>query len=141
MGSMRAKLISIVLILVGPFLIWSGFQDGVKRAKIEKEGVTVEATVTGGEERRRRKGGRSYNLDLSVPNATKDHNVSVSKDLYDSVGVGSPLPIKQLPSDPDSFIIIGDDDDHVFMEIIGALLFLVGGGMFWWCFIRKPAAA
>jgi hypothetical protein len=136
---MRAKLIAIVLVLIGPFLVVTGFQDGVKRAKIEKEGVEAEAIVRGGEERRRRKGGRSYNLDLSVPNATKDHNVSVSKEIYDSVGIGSPLPIKQLPSDPDQFFIVGDDDDHVFMEIIGAVLFLVGGGMIWWCFIRKPA--
>jgi hypothetical protein len=109
------------------------------RSKIEKEGVTVEATVSGGEERRRRKGGRSYNLALSVPNATKDHTISVSKEIYQSVSLGSPLPIKQLPSDPDAFFVVGDDDDHVLMEIIGLLLFLVGGGMIWWCFIRKPA--
>lgn len=111
----------------------------MKRSKIEKEGVTVEATVSGGEERRRRKGGRTYNLELSVPNATKDHTISVSKEIYQSVSLGSPLPIKQLPSDPDAFFVVGDDDDHVLMEIIGLVLFLAGGGMIWWCFIRKPA--
>jgi hypothetical protein len=139
MRRMRAKLISIILFVAGPFLVVSGCKDGMKRSKIEKEGVTVEATVSGGEERRRRKGGRSYNLALSVPNATKDHTISVSKEIYQSVSLGSPLPIKQLPSDPDAFFVVGDDDDHVLMEIIGLLLFLVGGGMIWWCFIRKPA--
>jgi hypothetical protein len=135
---MRAKLISIILVLTGPFLVVGGFQDGMKRAKIEKEGVAAEATVTGGEERRRRKGGKSYNLDLAVPQATKEHNVSVSKEIYDSAGIGSRIPIKQLPSDPDAFFLVGDSDDHVMMEVIGVLLFLVGGGMVWWCFIRKP---
>ena len=135
---MRAKLISIALVLIGPFLVVGGFQDGVKRAKIEKEGVAAEATVTGGEERRKRKGGKTYNLDLAVPNATKSHNVSVSKAIYDSVAIGSRVPIKQLPSDPDAFFLVGDSDDHVMMEVIGVGMFLIGGFMVWWCFIRKP---
>lgn len=138
---MRAKIIAIVLLLAGPGIVVMGFIEGAKIAKIEKQGVEVDAIVTGGEETRRRKGGRSYKLDLSVPNATKDHRIDVPKALYDESAIGAPIKIKQMPSEPDSFIVVGDDDESWLMKLMGVVMFVIGGIMVWWNFIRKAPSA
>jgi hypothetical protein len=135
----RAKLIAIVLTIVGPCMLVSGFSSAKKHKQIEKDGVDTVAIITGGEDRRGRKGGHTYKLELNVPQASKSHSVSVSKSLYEKAAIGTPLPIRQIPSAPDTFAIIGESDGSFGMEIGGFLIFLVGGGMIWFTMIRKKA--
>lgn len=135
----RAKLIAIVLTLVGPGLLIAGFMEAKKHKLIQKEGVDTVAMITGGEDRRGRKGGHTYTLELDVPNATKPHKVNVSKSIYDNSAIGMPIPIRQIASSPDTFDIIGNRDESLFMEIGGVVMFLIGIGMIWFTMIRKTA--
>lgn len=135
----RAKLIAIILTIAGPGLLIGGLKEASKQKQIQKEGVETVAMITGGEDRRGRKGGHTYSLELDVPNATKPHKVNVSKDLYDNSAIGMPLPIRQIPSSPDTFAIVGESDDSLFMEIGGVAMFLIGVGMIWFTMIRKSA--
>lgn len=137
---MRIKIFAIALTVIGPMLIVMGFIEGAKVAKIEKEGVEATAMITGGQEKRGRKGGKTYSLDLSVPNATKDHTVNVPKEIYEESAIGAPIKIKQLPNEPDKFIVVGDDDESLVMELVGAAMLIIGGIMVWWMFIRKKPA-
>lgn len=135
----RAKIIAIVLTLVGPGLLIAGFSEANKQKKIEKEGVDTVAIITNSKDRRGRKGRHTYTLVLNVPQASKSHSVDVSKSLYEKAAIGTPLPIRQIPSQPDTFAIIGESDDSLFMEIGGGVMFLVGIGMIWYTMIRKKA--
>jgi uncharacterized protein DUF3592 len=61
--STRIKIVAVIGIIVGPFLAFHGHQEKERLAKLEKEGVTVDGTVEGGEWR---KGRRSSNYKFDV---------------------------------------------------------------------------
>jgi hypothetical protein len=134
---MRFKIVSIALVIIGPMLVITGIIEGMKVSKIEKEGVETTAIILSGQEKRGRKGGKTYKLELSVPKATKDHTVSIPKEIYEKSAVGAPIAIKQLPNEPDKFIVVGDDDESLMMELAGSAMLLIGGIMVWWNFFRK----
>ncbi len=61
--STKIKLFAVIALLAGPFLTYSGHQEKERLAKLEKDGVTVDGFIEGGEWKRGK--GSYHQFDVS----------------------------------------------------------------------------
>jgi hypothetical protein len=132
MSKARLILIGIVLLVVGGVFAYIGIRNNGEDNRLDAGGQTVEGRVVDGRETVRRRGGRSYYLDVAY--ATTDGRVrhqkefSVSKKVYEGAANNPAVSVTFLPSDPNVARIGGRRDNAIGMGI-GAVAGLGGLGM------------
>ena len=126
---MRFKLTLIIALIVGPFLVVSNYRETAEKEKIAKEGIATVAVPVAKIEKRGRRGGRTYKLDVKFPDSqgvTRDVQVKVSKEIYDRADTDPALPIKYLKEDPTKVIVVGQPLKSPGMYAVGGGMFLFG---------------
>lgn len=63
--STKVKIVAIVAVVASPFLTYFGHQDKERLATLEKEGITVNATLQDGESHKSGRRSRSYNMNAT----------------------------------------------------------------------------
>lgn len=129
------KFYSLCLVILGLMLSASGVIKGIRVSKIEKQGVKNEATVLEAREGTS-KGGKFYELELSVPNSSQDHTVRVTKNIFESSFEVEKILITQLSDEPDKFIVVGNDNPTVRFLLGGGIMQIIGI-IFWRKYCRK----
>lgn len=136
--STKIKIAAVIGILVGPFLAYTGHQDKERLAKLEKEGITVDGLLEGGESHRSGKRSRSYNFDAvftpqggSAP-VTKTFKVTsnfFSLRTSEKSITDPKVQVRYLAANPqDSAVIVGGSTDEaaLFPVGIGAFILSIG---------------
>jgi hypothetical protein len=131
----KFKIASIVALLGGPGLAFTGLKDKERLEKLEKIGREVTGEIQGGESREGRKSS-SYKLDVVYPTngAPLRQTFQVSKEFYNSVGSGGhvtqpKVKVRFLPDEPATAIVVNGSTDQTAMLPAGiglAVLGLVG---------------
>lgn len=146
----RLKLVAIVALVAGPIVAYVGFKEKQRIGKIEKEGVEVVGVPTGGEERKGRKGGKTYKVTVAYPLTgntlpPQSKEFKVTSEFFKSISSGDQITVdtvkvKMLKDQPDEAIIVdGSDDDRALFPIgLGAFAL---GGIGTAVMFRKSAAA
>ncbi|MFN0079004.1 MAG: DUF3592 domain-containing protein [Prosthecobacter sp.] len=131
----KIKLFAAIAVIAGPFLTYNGHLEKERLAKLEKEGVTVDGMIGGGESRRSGKRSRSYNFDVTfTPQGgapvTKTFKVTSSffSARTNDTSVTDPLvKVRYLAANAqDSAIIVDGSDDDALMFPVGIGAFAVG---------------
>ncbi|TDU81571.1 hypothetical protein EI77_00881 [Prosthecobacter fusiformis] len=148
--STQAKIVAVVLVIAGPLIAYQGYQDGQRLDKIEKEGITVDGNINGGESKRSGKRSRSYNFNATfTPQGgspvTKDFQVTSSffssRTSEDSI-TDPAIQVRYLAADVEnSAIIVGGSKDMKINVKIGIGTLVVGLGIFLYFLIRKSSVA
>jgi hypothetical protein len=91
-------------------------------------------------ERRGRKGGRTYKVEVEYfakGSGKQTQQIRVSHELYDRIESQPSINIKYLPSDTSKVIVVGEPlgTPEMYVVGLGLLAFGVAGG--WWFFLRK----
>lgn len=138
----RLKLGSILALLIGPFIIVMNFLEINEKKAVDREGIEATAIPVTKMERRGRKGGRTYKLEIEFP--TKDAKsqtaqVEVSKELYDNIEARPVLKVKYLEKQPTKVIVIGEPFGKPELTYVGIGVLALGLFGTWWHFIRKKA--
>lgn len=133
-ASSKIKVFAVIGVLAGPFLAYNGHQEQERLARLEKEGVTVEGFIEGGEWRKGRRSS-SYKLDVSF--TTK--NGSPTRQTFDvksqffsahasDTAVTDPVvKVRYLPSNvQESAMIEGGSTDTTFTYSFGIGAFVIG---------------
>ena len=142
MSSFRLILIGLVLLVGGAVFIVVAVNQKNEDARLSADGQTVQADVVGVSRTTRRRGGKSYKVDLAY--ASEDGRVrhtkqfSVSSSEYDRAQNTQTLPVTFLPSDPTVARVGGPRNTTLGMGI-GAAGILIGGGMLAW-FVKRLKA-
>jgi hypothetical protein len=132
--STKIKVFAVIAVLAGPFLTYNGHQEKERLAKLEKEGVTVDGIIEGGEWRKGRRSS-SYKLDVSFKpqnGAQTQQTFQVSSTFFsahasDTAVTDPAVKVRYLPSAvQDSAIIVGGSTDTTAMFGVG-IGALVGG--------------
>jgi hypothetical protein len=106
----RIKWLFVVALLGGPVLAYFGWEEKQRFAEIEAKGVSAQAVVTGATETKRRRGGKSYSVDLAWKDAKgtpmKAEKVSISQTMANEIISASTVkaavvPIKYIADQPD----------------------------------------
>lgn len=131
----KIKIAAVIAIIAGPFLTFNGHQEKERLAKLEKDGVTVEGVIEGGEWNkggRRRSSSYSFNVvfkpDGGTP-VTKSFKVNATyfaahASEKESAITDPAVKVRYVPGDVQESAIIegGSTDNTVFFPIgIGAL--------------------
>lgn len=132
------KITGPIMILVGLFFGWTGYQKGNVSARMKKEGVTVPGSVVNRETTFGRRRSRTYKLVAEF--AVKDggqvlsQTFQVPKSAYDANPDGASVSVRYLASDPNVAEIEGMSSNGV-AEIFGGLVVgVVGVGLFLFAF-------
>jgi Protein of unknown function (DUF3592) len=138
----KIKVLAFLGVLVGPFLAFNGHQEQERLARLEKEGVTVDGFIEGGEWRKGRKSS-SYKLDVSyTPTGATPTKQSFqvtsaffSAHASDTAVTDPAVKVRYLPSSiQDSAILVGGSTDSTALFGVGIGAFVVGlltlGGLF-----------
>lgn len=129
--STKLKIIAVVAVIAAPFLTLEGQKEKQRLAALEKDGITVNGILEGGESRKSGKRSRSYSFDASfTPQGgtpiTKSFKVkSTFFDSHtDDTSITIPeVQVRYLAASPqESAIIVGGSTDN-------ALLFEAGIGV------------
>ena len=132
--STKIKAFAIIAVIVGPFLTYNGHQDKERLAKLEKEGVTVDGIIEGGEWRKGRRSS-SYKLEVSYKpqnGAQTQQTFQVSSSFFsahasDKEVTDPAVKVRYLPSEiQDSAIIVGGSTDTTAMFGVGIGAFGIG---------------
>jgi hypothetical protein len=141
----RLKLGSILALVAGPFILVMNYLETSEKKQIDKAGIEAVAIPVSKMERRGRKGGRTYKLEIEFPTKdakTQTAQVEVSKELYENIEAKPILRVKYLEDKPTQVIVVGEPMGKPELMYVGIAVFLVGIGGTWWYFIRKkPEAA
>ena len=145
--STKIKIAAVLAIVVGPILTYTGHQEKEQLAKLEKEGVTVDGILEGGEWRKGRRSS-SYQFDVSytpqngapVKQVFKVTSTFFSVHANDTAITDPAVKVRYLPdSIQDSAIIIGGSPDSTALFGVGIGAITIGlltlAGMFFF----KPA--
>ena len=140
----KNKIVAIIAILIGGFILFMNYQETTEKTKIDKEGTETPAVVVEKHETRGRKGRvtRDFSIGYFVGEDQKPFKkkVNVSKELYEKMSIRDELKVKYLKADPNQVIIVGEPLGDNLLYAIGAAVLLFGIGSTWWHFIRKPTA-
>ena len=133
-ASSKIKLFAVIAVFAGPFLAYNGHQEKERLAKLEKEGVTVDGFIEGGEWRKGRRSS-SYKLDVSYTpqkGVPTKQTFQVRSDFFsahadDSKVTDPAVKVRYLPSDiQDSAIIVGGSSDATASFGMGIGAFVIG---------------
>lgn len=125
---MKKLLIVVGLAIFGVFMLVVGFKSFSESRKLQKDGKSALAAVVDSEERRGRRGRKSYSLTVSF--ATEQGKMqgkkSVSRELYEQAASSRTAPVVYLPADPSKFRITNKAETE-FIGLIVGVGALVGG--------------
>lgn len=118
--STKIKIIAVIAVIAGPFLTYNGHQEKERLAKLEKEGVTVDGIIEGGNWKKGK--GSYYQFDVSYApqNGTPTKQTfKVTSDYFSAHAsettkmVTNPeAKVRYLPSNvQDSAILVGGSTD------------------------------
>jgi hypothetical protein len=136
MNRIKAIFFFVVVLGVGVFLSIDGFKDYKNSKRIAKEGKQTVGKVTDSEERRGRRGRRSYYLTVAYETEGKqsfEQELKVSSATYNKAEASGTVPVHYLPSDP-NICAFGEKVEAKFgnmvwgaLAFIGSFFFLRGG--------------
>ena len=133
MASVKRVLIIIALLVIGLAMLGFGVREYGRSARLDKEGVKAEGQVLDGREKRGRRGGKSYSVDVAYgPGGARPNNektFSVSKEQYAQAERTGVIAIEYLPADPDVARVVGRSSANWLLIAIGAIMTLVAVGM------------
>lgn len=133
-ASTKIKIAAVIGIIIGPFLAFHGHQEKERLALLEKEGVTVDGFIEGGEWR---KGRRSSNYQLEVsftpqngspikqtfPVTSKFFSVHASETAVTDPAV----KVRYIPASvQETAIIVGGTKDDTASYGVGIAFFAIG---------------
>ena len=131
--STKIKIAAVIGILAGPFLTYNGHQEKERLAKLEKEGVTVNGFIEGGDWKKGK--GSYYKFEVSYApqnGAPTKQTFKVTSDYFSAHAseatkmVTNPeAKVRYLPSNvQDSAILVGGSTDNtaLFAGGIGAFV-------------------
>jgi len=133
-ASSKIKLFAVIAVFAGPFLAYNGHQEKERLAKLEKEGVTVDGFIEGGEWRKGRRSS-SYKLDVSYTpqkGVPTKQTFQVRSEFFsahadDSKVTDPAVKVRYLPSNiQDSAIIVGGSSDATASFGMGIGAFVIG---------------
>lgn len=133
-ASTKIKLIAVIAIIAGPFMTYNGHKDKERLAALEKDGITVDGVIEGGEWKKGRRSS-SYKLDVSYTpqNGTPvQQTFQVTSDFFsahasDTAVTDPAVKVRYLPSDiQDSAIVVGGSTDMTAMFGVGIGAFAIG---------------
>ena len=139
----RFKLISIIALLAGPFILVMNHQETTEKKKIDQEGVETIAIPISKIERKGRRGGKTFKLEVEYPVAasgTQTAIVDVSRELYERIEAEPILRVKYLKESPEKLVVIGEPLEHPEMNIVGVGALALGVVGSWWNFGRRKSA-
>lgn len=141
----KIKLASILALLAGPFFIVMTYIETSQMQRIDREGVQTIAMPTAKIERKGRKGGRTYKIEVAYfveGSGKRTEQVGVSHELYDRIESVPAITIKYLKADPSQIVVVGEPLGSPEMYWVGLGLFAFGALGGWWFFLRKrPVSA
>lgn len=132
--STKIKLFAVIAVIAGPFLTFTGHKDKERLAALEKDGVTVDGIIEGGEWRKGRRSS-DYKLDVSYTpqNGTptqqtfKVSSTFFSAHASDTAVTDEAVKVRYLPSSiQDSAIIVGGSTDSTALFGVGIGAFVIG---------------
>lgn len=133
-ASTKVKYLAVVGVLAGPILAYNGHQDQERLAALEKEGVTVDGFIEGGEWRKGRRSS-SYQLDVSFTpkgGAHTKQTFQVTSQFFsahasDTAVTHPAVRVRYLPSSiQDSAILEGGSTDRTALYGVGIGAFVIG---------------
>jgi hypothetical protein len=130
----RPILAGVILSGVGIFMLVATLKGYRENNRLDADGVTVAGQIVGGEESRRRRGGRNYKLDVAYSSADglvrHQKPLPVSKETFEQAGGGGggEVPVTFLLSDPD-VARVGARRDSALGFVAGPVMALVGAAM------------
>ena len=139
MFSGRLIWIGIVLVIAGVIMFGVGVTNYFEDNRLDAEGKTVQGEVVGGHSSVRRRGGRSYKLEVAYGDAgARRHRkeFSVSSSVFERAEQSPTVNVTYLPAEP-QVARIGDRRDNAFGMGIGSVLFVAGGGCIAWLVARR----
>lgn len=123
------KILGGVFVLVlGAGLVFFGVKEYRTSKRLVKEGTSVEAQVTDKDISRGRKGRKTYYLEVAYKAGGQDYEkrLKVSSSEYDAASVGSSVPVRYLPNDPQT-CQIGDKANVPWMYLAGGVFLALCG--------------
>lgn len=132
--STKIKIAAAIAVVLGPFLAFTGHQDKERLAALEKDGVTVDGIIEGGEWSKGRRSS-SYKLDVSYTpqNGTLvQQNFRVTSNFFsahasDTAVTDPAVKVRYLPSKiQDSAIVVGGSTDSTALFEVGIGAFVIG---------------
>lgn len=130
----KIKLIAVIAVLAGPFMTYTGHKEKERLAALEKDGVTVEGVIEGGEWKKGRRSS-SYKFDVSYTpqNGSRvQQTFEVTSGFFsahasDTAVTDPAVKVRYLPSDiQDSAIVVGGSTDMTAMFGFGIGAFAIG---------------
>ena len=116
--STKIKVFAIIAVIAGPFLTYNGHQEKERLAKLEKEGVTVDGIIEGGEWKRGKHSNYQFDVSYTPQNgAPVKQTFKVTSNYFsaharDTAVTDAVANERYLPSAvQDSAIIVGGSTD------------------------------
>lgn len=147
----QIKIVAVIAVLAGPFLAIQGYNTKQSLAALEKDGITVEGTIEGGESRsggRRRSSSQSFDVSFSPQNGTpQKKSFSVTNPFFKAHVSGDTISdpkvqVRYLPTNVENSILVGGSTDNSWTFLAGIGGF-VGGLLtaIYMFFVYKPSSA
>jgi hypothetical protein len=140
----RFKFISLIALVLGPYLLVTNYQETTEKKRIDREGIETGAIPMSKSESRGRKGSRTYKIEIQYPvqgAKVQKAQVSVSRELYDRIDNVPELKVKYLKEDTSKLIVVGERIEKPEMYGAGAVVTALGVFGVWWNFLRKKRDA
>jgi hypothetical protein len=143
--STKVKIAAAIAVIAGPFLTYNGHAEKNRLAELERDGITVDGEITGGESRKRRRS-RSYELEVEYKLAnggTLKKEFPVTSDFFKEHTtedfISDPaVKVRYLEKDPqNSAILVGGSTDDTAMFPVGIGAFVLGLGTLGFMTLRK----
>jgi len=116
--STKIKLFAAIAIIAGPFLTYNGHQEKERLARLEKEGVTVDGIIEGGEWKKGKNSNYQFDVSYTPQNgAPVKQTFKVTSNYFSAhasdTAVTDPMAkVRYLPSAiQDSAILVGGSTD------------------------------
>ncbi len=116
--STKIKIAAVIAIIAGPFLTYNGHQEKERLAKLEKEGVTVDGIIEGGEWKKGKNSNYQFDVSYTPQNgAPIKKTFKVTSNYFSAhasdTAVTDPMAkVRYLPSAiQDSAILVGGSTD------------------------------
>jgi hypothetical protein len=128
MNRLKAIFFFVVLLAVGLFMTVSGVKEYQTSKRIQKEGKQALGKVVDGEERRGRRGRRSYYLTVAFQTAANqpvEEHLKVSREVYSKASATGTVTVHYLASNP-KICAFGEQTKAKFGTAIWGVVALLG---------------
>ena len=97
----RLRWVLIAAMIGGPVLAYFSYSELQRFKKLDAEGVTTEAVVTGGQEKTGRRGSKSFEIDIEWQDASgqirREEGISITSDYARTIVTGDTLNVDTVP--------------------------------------------